>query len=232
MITCILIDDEPSALDVLRIHSEKIPELRILKEFTDPFKARDFLKDNPVDLVFLDINMPGLSGLQLLDQLSVRPHVVFATAYSEYAVDSYEYEAADYLLKPIEFDRFAKAVQKVKKLMMANEDEKSGVLSKYLFLKDGYKQVKICIAEIYYIQSDGNYLNVFTTSGRVNTRMTLNQMIDQLPSASFIRVHNSYVVNIEQIERIENNQIIISETVISIGPSYKEALQRRLYNGD
>lgn len=232
MITCIVVDDEPSALDVIAIHAAKIPELEVLGQYTDPYKARDFLKNNPVDLVFLDINMPGLSGLQLLDQLSVRPHVVFATAYSEYAVDSYEYEAADYLLKPIEFDRFAKAVQKVKKLMMTNVEEKTGVLSKYLFLKDGYKQVKICIAEIFYIQSDGNYLNVFTPSGRVNTRLTLNQMIDQLPSSSFIRVHNSYVVNIEQIERIENNQIIISDSSISIGPSYKEALQKKLGNGD
>lgn len=232
MITCIVVDDEPSALDVIAIHAAKMPDLEVLGLYTDPFKARDFLKDNPVDLVFLDINMPGLSGLQLLDQLSVRPHVVFATAYSEYAVDSYEYDAADYLLKPIEFDRFAKAVQKVKKLMMTNVEEKIGVLSKYLFLKDGYKQVKICIAEIFYIQSDGNYLNVFTPTGRVNTRMTLNQMIDQLPSSSFIRVHNSYVVNIEQIERIENNQIIISDSSISIGPSYKEALQKKLGNGD
>ena len=115
--------------------------------------------------------------------------------------------------------------------MATNVEEHNGVLSKYLFLKDGYKQVKICIAEIYYIQSDGNYLNVFTPSGRVNTRMTLNQMIDQLPSSSFIRVHNSYVINIEQIERIENNQIIISDTVISIGPSYKEVLQQKLGNG-
>ncbi|MEA1877946.1 MAG: LytTR family DNA-binding domain-containing protein, partial [Bacteroidota bacterium] len=190
--------------------------------------ARDFLKNNPVDLIFLDINMPGLSGLQLLDQLSVRPHVIFATAYSEYAVDSYEYEAADYLLKPIEFDRFAKAIQKVKKLMMTNGEEKNGVLSKYLFLKDGYKQVKICISDIHYIQSDGNYLNVFSGSDRINTRMTLNQMIDQLPSSSFIRVHNSYVVNIEQIERIENNQIIIGEAIIAIGPSFRENLQTYL----
>jgi len=230
MITCIIVDDEPSALDVIAIHAAKMPELEVLGLYADPFKARDFLKDNPVDLVFLDINMPGLSGLQLLDQLSVRPKVVFTTAYSEYALDSYDYEAVDYLLKPIEFDRFAKAVQKVKKLI--NAEGKDGVLSKYLFLKDGYKQVKTCIAEIYYIQSDGNYLNVITPSGRVNTRMTLNQMIDQLPAASFIRVHNSYVVNIEQIDRIENNQIIISDNSISIGPSYKEALQRRLYNGD
>ena len=222
MITCIAVDDEPRALDVIEIHAAKMPELKMLGLFTDPFKARDFLKANPVDLLLLDINMPGLNGLQLLDQLNVRPHVIFATAYSEYALDSYDYEAVDYLLKPIEFDRFAKAIMKVRKVMN-NGDEKNGILNKYLFLKDGYKQVKVVFKEIQYIQSDGNYLNVFTQSGKVNTRMTLNQIIELLPSGSFLRVHNSYVVNIEQIERIENNQIFLPGAQIAIGPLYKKA---------
>lgn len=227
MITCIVVDDEPSALDVLAIHAAKMPELEVLGLYSDPYKARDFLKSNPVDLIFLDINMPGLSGLQLLDELSVRPQVVFATAYSEYALDSYDYEATDYLLKPIEFDRFAKAVQKVKKAMN-NGEERNGVLDKYLFLKDGYKQVKVIIEDILYIQSDGNYLNVFTKAGKVNTRMTLNQMTDMLPSTSFIRVHNSYVVNIEQIDRVESNQVYLADAAISIGPNYKESFCRVL----
>ncbi len=222
MITCIVVDDEPSALDVIAIHAAKIPELNVLGLFYDPYKARDFLKDNPVDLIFLDINMPGINGLQLLDQLNVRPHVIFATAYSEYALDSYDYEAVDYLLKPIEFDRFAKAVMKVKKVMKNGEGENE-ILNKYLFLKDGYKQVKVCVEDIRYIQSDGNYLNVITPSGKVNTRMTLNQLVELLPVNSFIRVHNSYVVNIEQIEKIENNQIFLAGTQIAIGPIYKEA---------
>ena len=222
MITCIAVDDEPRALDVIEIHAAKMPELKMLGLFTDPFKARDFLKNNPVDIIFLDINMPGLNGMQLLDQLSFRPHVIFATAYSEYAIDSYNYEAVDYLLKPIEFDRFAKAILKVKKVMDSG-DEKNGIQNKFMFLKDGYKQVKVIIDDIQYIKSDGNYLNVFTTSGKVNTRMTLNQIIELLPSNSFIRIHNSFVINIVHIQKIENNQVFLPDVQITIGPMYREA---------
>ncbi len=221
MITCIAVDDEPRALDVIEIHSAKMPELKMLGLFTDPFKARDFLKNNPVDLVFLDINMPGLNGLQLLDQLSFRPQVIFATAYSEYALDSYDYEAVDYLLKPIEFDRFAKAVFKVKRLI---ELVKGTGLNqnKFLFLKDGYKQVKVTPDNILYIQSDGNYLNVFTPEMKINTRMTLTQIIELLSPDKFIRIHNSYVINVENIQVIESNHVFINETKIAIGPQYKD----------
>ncbi len=221
MITCIVVDDEPSALDVIAIHAAKIPELKVLGLFYDPYKARDFLKDNPVDVVFLDINMPGINGLQLLDQLSFRPHVIFATAYSEYALDSYDYEAVDYLLKPIEFDRFAKAVFKVKRLI---ELGKSNGLNqnKFLFLKDGYKQIKVTLDDILYIQSDGNYLNVFTAESKVNTRMTLNQIFELLSPDKYIRIHNSYIINVENIQIIESNHVVINGTKIAIGPQYKE----------
>jgi DNA-binding LytR/AlgR family response regulator len=222
MITCIAVDDEPRALDVIEIHAAKMQELKVLGLFTDPYMARDFLKNNPVDLILLDINMPGLNGMQLLDQLSFRPLVIFATAYSEYALDSYDYEAVDYLLKPIEFDRFAKAIMKVKKVMDSRK-EKNGIQNKFMFLKDGYKQVKVIIDDIQYIQSDGNYLNVFTTSGKVNTRMTLNQIIELLPSNSFIRIHNSFVINIGHLQKIENNQAFLPDVQITIGPMYREA---------
>jgi DNA-binding LytR/AlgR family response regulator len=221
MITCIAVDDEPRALDVIEIHSAKMPELKLMGLFSDPYKARDFLKNNPVDLVFLDINMPGLNGLQLLDQLSFRPHVIFATAYSEYALDSYDYEAVDYLLKPIEYDRFAKAVHKVKRLIELEKGNGANQ-NKSLFLKDGYKQVKVLIEDILYIQCDGNYLNVFTLDTRVNTRMTLSQIIDLLLPDQFIRIHNSFIINIEKIQFIESNHLIINETKIAIGPQYKE----------
>jgi len=223
MISCIIVDDEPSALDVLRIHSSKIESVKVLGEFSDPFKARDFLKNNPVDLVLLDINMPGLSGLQILDQLSNRPLVVFTTAYSEYAVDSYDYMAVDYLLKPIEFDKFSRAINRVQEAL-ESKNQNGEPHRDFLFLKDGYKQIKVFIQDIEHIQSDGNYLNVFSGSKRINTRMTLNQILELLPKLSFVRVHNSHVVNVEQIDRVENNQIIIGEAKIGIGPSYREVL--------
>lgn len=227
MITTLIIDDEPSAIDVLQIHAEKVPELKVLEKFYDPFKARDYLKNNPVDMIFLDINMPGLSGLQILDQLAVRPLVVFTTAYSKYAVDSYNYQAIDYLLKPIEFDRFYRAVNRVREALEAKK-ESNGNQRTSLYLKDGYAQIKVCVDDILYVKSDGNYLNVYTLKGRINTRMTLFQLLELLPSETLMRVHNSYLVNVNQIERIENNQIVIGEVRISIGPTFRGAVDKLL----
>ena len=225
MITALIIDDEPAAIDVLQIHAAKVPELKVLECFSDPFLARDFLKNSPVDMIFLDINMPGLSGLQILDQLSVRPLVVFTTAYSEYAVDSYNYQAIDYLLKPIEFDKFYRAVKRVDGAL-SNGRSKNGE-KPVLYLKDGYAQVKVCAEDILYVKSDGNYLNVYTEKGKVNTRMTLKDLLDEIPD-TLIRIHNSTAINPEKIDKIENNQIDIRGEKLSLGPSYRAILQEKL----
>lgn len=225
MITALIIDDEPSAIDVLEIHAAKVPELQVLAKFFDPLKALDFLKNNPVDMVFLDINMPGLSGLQILDQLSVRPQVVFTTAYSEYAVNSYDYKAVDYLLKPIEFDKFYRAVKRVAEVL-SNGKSRNGEKAA-LFLKDGYAQVKVCTEDILYVKSDGNYLNVYTEKGKVNTRMTLKDLLEEVSDA-LIRIHNSIVINPEKIEKIESNHVQINGEVLTIGPNYRQELVGRL----
>jgi len=156
MIVCIAVDDEPKALDVISIHASKAPEIDLIKTFTNPEDALAFLKDNFVDLIFLDINMPKISGLQFIAKLQSKPYIIFTTAYSEYAIDSYDFEAVDYLLKPIEFDRFYKSINKVKKLIQLNNIHQDSLLSKYIFVKDGYKQIKICIEDILLIQSEGN----------------------------------------------------------------------------
>lgn len=228
MITALIIDDEPAALDVLQIHAAKVPELRVLNSFTDPFLARDFLKNNPVDMIFLDINMPGLSGLQLLDQLSHRPLVVFTTAYSEYAVDSYDYKAVDYLLKPIEFEKFYRAVKRTAEALSITSH--SGGESRTLYLKDGYAQVKVCAEDILFVKSDGNYLNVYTEKGRVNTRMPLKELLSILPD-TLIRIHNSVAINPAKIEKIENNQVAIGGEKLTLGPSYREILFEKLSLG-
>jgi len=224
IIRCIAVDDEPSALDVISIHSSKMQDLDLIESFSNSRQAFDFLNSNIVDLVFLDINMPDLSGLELIDQLKNPPYIIFTTAYSEYAVDSYDYDAVDYLLKPIEFDRFYKSIQKLNKLMKADLDKKTSILSKFIFVKDGYKQVKIFFNDILFIQSDGNYLNIITTDKKTMTRMTFSQIVERLPEDLFFRVHNSYIINIKHIDKIENNQIYTSGTPIPIGPSYKDSL--------
>jgi DNA-binding LytR/AlgR family response regulator len=224
MIISIAVDDEPRALEVISIHASKVPDLALIRTFTHPENALAFLKDEFVDLIFLDINMPGISGLQFLQRLQTKPYIVFTTAYSAYAIDSYDFEAVDYLLKPIEFDRFYKSVNKVKKLMQLNSLQQDNLLSKYFFVKDGYKQMKVCTDEILYIQSEGNYLNIVTKNEKVVARMTFQQLLEKLPPHQFYRVHNSYVINFNHIRKIEDNQIFILDEKIPIGIRYKENL--------
>ena len=224
MILCIAVDDEPKALDVISIHASKAPEIDLVRTFTNPKDALAFLKDNFVDLVFLDINMPGISGLQFVEKLQSKPYIIFTTAYSEYAIDSYDFEAVDYLLKPIEFDRFYKAIGKVKKQIQLNSIQQDSLLSKFIFVKDGYKQIKICIEDILYIQSEGNYLNIITNTEKVLARMTFQSLMEKLPANLFFRVHLSYVVNFRHIQKIEDNHIFIQDTKIPMGIKYKEKL--------
>ena len=224
MIISIAVDDEPKALDVISIHSSKVPELSLIRTFTNPENALAFLKDEFVDLIFLDINMPRISGLQFVQRLQTKPHIVFTTAYSEYAIDSYNFEAVDYLLKPIEFDRFYRSVNKVKNLMQLNSLQQDNLLSNFFFVKDGYKQMKVCTEDILYIQSEGNYLNIVTKNERVVARSTFQQILEKLPHHQFYRVHNSYVVNFKHLLKIEDNQIFIQDDKIPIGIKYKEKL--------
>lgn len=224
MILCIAVDDEPKALDVLSIHASKAPEVTLIKTFTNPEDALAFLKDNFVDLIFLDINMPGISGLQFVEQLQSKPYIIFTTAYSQYAIESYNFEAVDYLLKPIEFDRFYKSINKVKKLIQLNSLQQDSMLSKFIFVKDGYKQIKISIEDILYIQSEGNYLNIVTTQGKTLARMTFQGLMEKLPVNLFFRTHLSYVVNLSHIQKIEDNHIFIQDAKIPMGIKYKEKL--------
>jgi len=174
MIRSIAVDDEPFALDVISFHAAKVPELELVGRFTDPFKALEFLKNNLVDLNFLDINMPGLSGMELISHLKCPPRIIFTTAYSEYALDSYDYEAVDYLLKPIEFDRFYKSIKRYQKQIASATAPPAAAPAKHIFIKDGYKQVKLLIEDISHIQSEGNYLSIFAGTRRTLTRMTLS----------------------------------------------------------
>lgn len=224
MIVCIAVDDEPKALDVISIHASKAPEINLIKTFTNPKDALVFLKDNFVDLIFLDINMPGISGLQFVKNLQSKPYIVFTTAYSEYAIESYDFEAVDYLLKPIEFDRFYRSINKVKKLIQLNSIQHDSLLSKFLFIKDGYKQIKIHIEDILFIQGEGNYLNIVTIKDKVMARMTFQYLLEKLPRNCFFRVHNSYVINFSHIHKIEDNHIFMHDIKIPIGNKYRDKL--------
>lgn len=228
MIKSIAIDDEPKALEVIEIHASKIPYLELLASFTDPKKALEYVKQNYFDLIFLDINMPGLSGLEFINQLQHKPHIIFTTAYSDFALESYDYEAIDYLLKPIEFDRFYKAIQKVERLIQLQSLKHDNSFEKSIFVKDGYKKVRVEIDEILYIKSEGNYLKIVCPETKILTRLTFQQVIEKLPANLFIRIHYSYIINLSRIDKIENNHIFISDTQIPVGASYKNELEFRL----
>lgn len=234
---CIAIDDEPRALDVLVNYSSKVPFMTLNETFTNSLKALEYLQKNKIDLIFLDIEMPNLSGLDFLKTLEVQPMVVFTTAYSEYAVDSFEFNVVDYLLKPIDFNRFVKSVNKALKQYNLQHFDKKGIESSqkesngtdpFILVKSGTKIHKILKEEILYIQSDSNYVYFFTDAERIISVFTMKEVLDMLSDESFIRIHKSYIINLNQIDMIEKHQITIGQNKIPIGYSYREHFFSRL----
>jgi len=223
MITAIAIDDEPKAIQVIKHHVDKLKNMNLLASFTNAQEALKYLKENPVDLVFLDINMPHLSGLELLDRLHLKPQIIFTTAYSEFAVESYDYNAADYLLKPFEFDRFQLAVSRVEQRLESQKSKEA-----FFFIKDGFKNIKVAFEDVLFIKGSGNYLDIVTKTKTHTTRMTFLEMVEKLPTSKFIRIHQSYLVNLEQIDKIENNQVYMASEKIPISSRYKDVLFKRL----
>lgn len=223
MITAIAIDDEPKAIKVIQHHISKTDVIELVAHFYNAADALKFLKQNPIDLVFLDINMPNMSGLKLLDELRLKPNVIFTTAYADFALESYSYNAIDYLLKPFEFDRFQIAVQKVEEIILHKNSKNN-----FFFIKDGFKTIKILFNQISHIKGSGNYLDIHTKEKVYSPRMTFSNVIDKVPSTQFIRVHQSYIVNIENIDKIENNHVYINSQKVPISNRYKELFFKRL----
>ena len=226
MITAIAIDDEPKAIQVIQHHLSKIDTISLLSHFYNAKEAMVFLKQNPVDLIFLDINMPNMSGLELLNELQIKPQVIFSTAYAEFALDSYNYNAIDYLLKPFEFDRFQMAIHKVEE-RFANLKQQN----QFFFIKDGFKNIKIKFDDILFVKGSGNYLDITTKEKTFSPRMTFMELVEKLPALQFVRVHQSYMVNISTIDKIENNHVCINSHQIPISSRYKELFFKRLNLG-
>jgi len=227
MMTCLAIDDEPKALEVIERYCQKISLISLKGTFREPIKAIEFLNREKVDLIFLDINMPDISGMQLLQTLSPRPLIIFTTAYSQYAVESYELNALDYLLKPITFERFLMAINKAAAALSSKNttgpDEDAAVL-----IKSGPQTFRVKVSEILYLEKDGNYITVHLKDGNILIRENLGDVFDLVPAADFIRVHKSYVVGIRHISMIEVHQLIVNGEKIPIGSTYRDSLRDRL----
>ncbi len=223
MITTIAIDDEPNAIEVVEYHASKIENIDLIACFHNPKEAITFLKQNPVDLILLDINMPNMSGLELLEELKLTPMVIFTTAYTEFAIESYSYNAIDYLLKPFEFDRFQIAIHKVEARMEEKQHKNT-----FFFIKDGFKSIKIQFDEILYVKGSGNYLDITTKEKVYSPRMTFVALIDKVSSLDFVRVHQSYLININNIDKVENNHVHIHSHKIPISNRYKELFFKKI----
>jgi len=224
---CIAVDDEPRALEIIDNFISKIDFLDLVGKFRSPVNAIDFLLQNEIDLIFLDINMPDITGTEFVKIMSQKPMIIFTTAYSEYAVESYELDAIDYLLKPFEFDRFFKAVIKAKETfkLSSGVEKKHTILNPIgnkLQLKSGSETFQVQIDDIKYIEGLGNYVNVYLTEKKIATYISLKDFIEKLPKENFTRIHKSYIISINHIKSFENYQVKLDDKTIPIGKNYRK----------
>jgi DNA-binding LytR/AlgR family response regulator len=226
MIRCIAVDDEPFALELISGYIQKTPFLQYVEGFTNPFKAMSFLLENQVDLVFLDVNMPEISGIELLKSLPTIPIIIFTTAYPEFGAESYEFNAVDFLLKPVKYDRFLKAVNKINNLPSQKENpiihHNNDQQQESILIKSGTQIFKVLTDDILYIEGAGNYITFFNKTGKIMVLLPLNDILKLLPSNTFIRIHKSYIISLKHLEIIEKSRVIINSTRIPIGITYRE----------
>jgi DNA-binding LytR/AlgR family response regulator len=218
---CIVIDDEPPALALMKEYISQSPGLQLVQTFDDAISGSEFLRNSPVDLLFIDINMPDISGLDLVRSLENRPMIIFTTAHKKFAIDGFELDAIDYLLKPISFERFAKAVHKA----IEYADYRSGTASnetETLFVYSEYRMVKVLLADIEYIESLEDYIRIHLTSGKpIMTLMTMKKVLEKLPESRFKRIHRSYIVATRKVKSILNRKAkLLSSTELPISDSY------------
>ncbi len=220
MLTAIAIDDEPRALEVVEMHASRVPFLDLKATFTDAFEAIPYLQQNKIDLLFLDIKMPDISGIEFIHILQKVPMVVFTTAYSEYAVKGFELDAIDYLLKPFSLARFTKACNKALEI---SQLIKENALD-FVFLKTGYEEEKVFFDDILYIEAEGNYMSYILKNKKLLSRQNISETLSFLPPSQFVRIHRSYVVAINKIQKITRQAVWIAGKEISVGASYEDRL--------
>jgi len=224
---CVVVDDEQGAIDVLSSYISKTQKLSLLTSFRDPVAALEYLQVEQVDVLFVDINMPDLSGLKLARLISGRGvQVIFCTAYAEHAVESYEIPATDYLLKPVPFDRFLAAVAKLVPETAASDDPAEE--QPRLFIKSGSRIHPVDTAEIHYLEKDGHYIVFHLGSKQLLSRMSIAEALDMLPAEGFLQVHRSFIVALEHLDLIQNQFVTIGKREIPIGDRYREAFFQRV----
>lgn len=240
MISCILIDDEPHALELLESYLHKVQDATLVFKSTDPVEAFQFLQNHTVDLIFLDIHMPELNGIQMLKLLNGTCKVILTTAYAEYALQGYEHDVIDYLVKPIEFDRFLKAFHKAKNQIYKTTSADASLHhtvplpqdEDYILVKTETKGklIKAGLQDITHIEGLGNYVTIHTLKGKIISLITLRELEQKLSTHRFIRIHKSFIIALPYIDMIEGNMVLINKNKIPIGESYKSRLMDLLAN--
>jgi two-component system LytT family response regulator len=235
ILKCIAVDDEPLALDIIEDYISKVPFLELVKRTENAIEALQLVQAGGIDLVFLDIQMPDLTGIQFLKIASGKANYILTTAYSQYALESYDLNVSDYLLKPIAFDRFYKAVEKVHNQVMKSEPVVPVAAAEtivvpahapqaqdFIFVKTEHKIQKVALDDILFIEGLKDYISIYTKSERIITLQNMKKMEETLPKGEFIRVHKSYIISLDKIESIERSRIAIASKIIPIGDTYRD----------
>jgi DNA-binding LytR/AlgR family response regulator len=225
MIRCIAVDDETPALDILEDNIGRVPFLQLVKKCKNAYQALELLKQEKIDLLFLDIEMPGLSGLRMLKELTDPPMVIFITAYRNYAADGYDLDVLDYLVKPVSFDRFLKAANKALEYQELRQKD-------YIFIQSEYRLTKVFIHEILYIEGLGNYIKIYLagSSWPIMSKLSMKAVGERLPAGKYARVHKSFIVMVDKISSIGNESVSIGETAIPLSRFYRDEFFRIVHN--
>ncbi|MFN8256611.1 MAG: LytTR family DNA-binding domain-containing protein [Bacteroidales bacterium] len=227
---CIAIDDEPLALNIINEYCEKTSFLKLLAVFTNPFDALKTINESKVDIIFLDIHMPNISGIDFYKSLMNPPMVIFTTAFSEHALYGFEVNAVDYLLKPFTFERFVKAINRAYELISLKKEAMNQVQVQpdFLMIRADYNTVRIDVNELLYVEGLKDYIKVFCKNKKLITKSTLKNIEEKLPVDKFCRIHKSFIIALDKIERIENNRVIIGENYLPIGDQYKPVFYEKI----
>ena len=222
---CIAVDDEPLALDIIENYVSKHPDLTLIARCNNAAEASEVLKNRSVDLMFLDIQMPEISGLSFIKSLETKPLFIFTTAFPDYAIEGFELDAIDYLLKPIAFDRFEKGVEKAKeyfRFKSSDDVAETNMENEYIFVKANQKLIKLSYSDIYYVEAFADYVKIFLEDKKIVTLQTMKNMEKKLPAEHFSRVHRSYIVNRNHVKSFSGSKIEVNEVSIPIGKNYKD----------
>ena len=227
---CLIVDDEPLARELIRGHVEKLENFEVVAECSDAMKALNVLREKPVDLMFMDIQMPQITGIEFLKTLKHPPKVIITTAYREFALEGFELDVVDYLIKPITFERFLKSVNKYYQVsqedvhVIAGNSAEKAMDESFIYVKENKKVVKVYLSEIRYIEGLSEYVQVYTDKRKIITKTSMSQMEEKLPGDSFLRIHKSFIVSLSKIEAFTANTIEIQGKELPIGRSFKNGV--------